>query len=99
MPHVDLFKTSDGYFVADFYSEKGLSWLQNIITLFDKRETIGFDGKIVKLPASKMDEIEDNLSKNMFFINILKKDLHNYEDKEEVLKKLPKKIRQKLGNV
>lgn len=99
MPHVDLFKTSDGYFVADFYSEHGLSWLQNVITLFDKRETLGFDGKIVKLPSSKMDEIEDNLSKNMFFINILKKDLHNYKDKKEVLDKLPSKIRQKLGNV
>lgn len=99
MPHVELFKNKDDYFVVDFRSEDGLSWIGNVIKLFVKRETLGFDGSIIKLPQSKMLEIEDNLSKNMFFINILKKDLHNYKDKTEVLKQLPQKIKQKLGIV
>ena len=97
MPHVELFKNKDDYFVLDFYSENGPSWIDNIIKLFDRREVLGFDGKTIKLPLGKMQEIEDNLSKSMFFINILKKDLHNIENKEEIIKKLPHKIKQKLG--
>lgn len=103
MPHVELFKQTsedeDDYFIIDFRSEDGVQWIDKVINLFKKRETISLSGKTVKLPQSKMQEIEDNLSKNPFFINILKSDLKGMKNHEEKLKDLPQKIRLKVGNI
>lgn len=97
MPHVELFKTKDDYFVVDFRSEDGLSWINNVIRIFNKGMTVDLDGKQIKLPKSKMREIEDSLASNVFFLNILKHDIKSIKNKTEVVNKLPLKIKRKLG--
>ena len=99
MPHVELFKTGDDYFIVDFRSEDGKQWIDHVINIFKKHETLDLEGKkTVKIPANKIAEIENSLANNMFFLNILKSDIKSLGEKGiEKAKLLPPKIKIKLG--